>query len=144
MLPRLGVVAGAALLSFVSVAVAGATVTDTMAPVKTFKDARLGQVLVTPSGHAIYTWNREKDHKVHCTGSCAKAWPPVLIKGNATVPKHVAGIMGTFTVVMRPGGGHQLALDRRPLYTYSGEGAHQVKCNNVDGWFAVKTHELRE
>jgi predicted lipoprotein with Yx(FWY)xxD motif len=108
--------------------------------VKTFKDATLGRVLVTPGFQAIYTWNREKDHRVHCTGACAKAWPPVLIKGNAAVPKHVAGIMGAFSVVMRPDGRHQLALDRRPLYTYAHEGPRQVKCNDVDGWFAIKVH----
>jgi predicted lipoprotein with Yx(FWY)xxD motif len=134
-------VAGAVLLALGVASPAGAMRgSATAAPVKTFKDAKLGLVLVTPGGQAVYTWNKEKDHRVHCTGSCAKAWPPVLVEGSATVPKHVAGIMGTFSVVMRPDGKHQLALDRRPLYTYAGEGPRQVKCNNVDGWFAVKVH----
>jgi predicted lipoprotein with Yx(FWY)xxD motif len=141
MLRTTSVVAGAVVLALAVASPAGAMRgTATAAPVKTFKDTRLGLVLVTPTGQAIYTWNKEKDHRVHCTGSCAKAWPPVLVKGNATVPKHVAGIMGTFSVVMRPDGTHQLALDRRPLYTYAHEKPRQVLCNNVDGWFAVKVH----
>ena len=140
MLRRLAATLAAISLMLAVTAVAGARSSDSMAPVKVFKDAKLGNVLTTPTGHAIYTWTKEKDHKIHCTASCAKLWPPVIIKGTAKVPAHVAGVMGTFSIVMRPDGSHQLALDKAPLYTYSGEGAHQVKCNNVNGWFAVKAH----
>jgi predicted lipoprotein with Yx(FWY)xxD motif len=109
-------------------------------PVKTYTHATFGKILLDKGSHAIYWWNREKDRKVHCTGSCATAWPPVLVPKGATFAKHVAGVMGTFGVVMRADGSHQLTFNGRPLYIYQGDAARQVKCNGVDGWFVVRVH----
>jgi predicted lipoprotein with Yx(FWY)xxD motif len=113
---------------------------DTMKPllVKTIVDQKLGRVLTTPSKQAIYVWNKEPKGKVRCTGACAKAWPPVLVKAGVVVPMHVKGIMGEFGSVRRSSGARQLTFNRRALYTYANENAGQVLCNNVDSWFAVK------
>ncbi len=115
---------------------------DDMTPrlVRTIADRQLGNVLATGTRQAIYTWNRERDGRVRCTGTCAEAWPPVVVKAGTVVPMHVRGIMGDFGTVRRPDGTRQLTLDRRPLYTYAHEGPGEVKCNNVAGWFAVKVH----
>jgi predicted lipoprotein with Yx(FWY)xxD motif len=115
---------------------------DTMKPqlVRTIVDAKLGRVLTTGSRQAIYVWNKEPKGKVRCTGACAKAWPPVLVKSGVVVPMHVKGIMGEFGTVRRAGGARQLTFNRRALYTYAHEKAGQVLCNDVDGWFAVKVH----
>ena len=107
-------------------------------PVRTINDARLGLVLATPRRQAIYVWNREPRGTVRCTGACARAWPPVLVKNAVVVPRRVAGIRGEFGTIRRPGGSRQLTLNRRPLYTYAHERPGQVLCNNVDDWFAVK------
>ena len=113
--------------------------TATAPPVKELMQAQLGAVLATAQNHVLYTWNREKkDHRVHCTGSCAKTWPPLLVAKGANVPKHVAHVMGTLGVVMRPDGTHQLTFDRVPLYRFHGDAPKQAKCNGVDGWFVVK------
>ena len=115
---------------------------DTMKPVlvKTIVDEKLGRVLTTPGKQAIYVWNKEPKGKVRCTGACAKAWPPVLVKAGVVVPMHVKGIMGEFGTVRRANGARQLTFNRRALYTYAHENAGKVLCNNVDSWFAVKVH----
>lgn len=63
----------------------------------TFRHATFGRVLARPDGQALYHWNREKrDFKIHCTGACAKAWPPLIVRAGARVPRRIAGIRGTF------------------------------------------------
>jgi predicted lipoprotein with Yx(FWY)xxD motif len=121
---------------------APAAFTDTMKPqlVRTIMDEKLGQVLARADKQAIYVWNEEPKGTVRCTGGCAKAWPPVLVKAGAVVPMHVKGVMGEFGTIRRPGGTRQLTFNRRALYTYAHEKPDQVLCNNVDGWFAVKVH----
>ncbi|HET7513508.1 MAG TPA: hypothetical protein VFJ60_01725 [Gaiella sp.] len=108
--------------------------------VRTIMDEKLGEVLTTPQRQAIYVWRSEPKGKIRCTGACAKAWPPVLVKKGVVVPMHYAGIMGDFGTTRRPDGTRQLTLDRRALYTYAHEKPGQVLCNDVDNWFAVKIH----
>jgi predicted lipoprotein with Yx(FWY)xxD motif len=123
-------------------ALAGAARADTMKPqlVRTIVDAKLGTVVTTGGKQAIYVWNKEPKGKIRCTGACAKAWPPVLVKTGVVVPMHVKGIMGEFGTIRRAGGSRQLTFNRRALYTYAHEKPGQVLCNDVDGWFAVKVH----
>lgn len=113
---------------------------DTMKPqlVKTIVDKQLGRVLTTPVKQAIYVWNKEPKGKIRCTGACAKAWPPVLVRKGVVVPMRVTGIKGDFGTVRRASGVRQLTFNKRPLYTYANEKPGQVLCNNVDDWFAVK------
>jgi predicted lipoprotein with Yx(FWY)xxD motif len=101
--------------------------------------ARFGTILVNGRGFALYYWARETNGKVKCTGQCARVWPPVLLPAGARAPRHVAGVMGTFGVVMRPGGTHQLAFNRHPLYTYQGDKTPaQILCDGVDGWHVYR------
>jgi predicted lipoprotein with Yx(FWY)xxD motif len=102
-------------------------------------DKQLGEVLTTSQKQAIYIWKSEPKGKIRCTGACAKAWPPVLVKKGVVVPMHYAGIRGDFGTIRRSDGSRQLTLDRRALYTYAHEKPGQVLCNNTDNWFAVKT-----
>ena len=115
---------------------------DTMKPqlVTTIQDKTLGLVLTTGGKQAIYVWNKEPEGTVRCTGACARAWPPVIVKAGVVVPMHVKGIMGEFGIVRRAGGARQLTFNRRALYTYAHEKAGQVLCNNVNSWFAVRVH----
>ena len=108
--------------------------------VRTIMDKQLGEVLTTSSRQAIYVWRSESRGKIRCTGSCAKAWPPVVVGKGVMVPMHYAGIKGDLGTIRRPDGSRQLTLDRRALYTYAHEKPGQVLCNDVDGWFAVKVH----
>ena len=131
-------VALVAAVALVVLAPAPAAPDATTPPVRTIVDRQLGRVLATPTRQAIYVWNREPRGTIRCTGACAKAWPPVLVKKGVRVPMHVQGIKGDFGTIRRPGGARQLTLNRRPLYTYAHERPGQVLCNDVDDWFAVK------
>ena len=78
---------------------------DAMKPqlVTTIVDKKLGRVLTTAGKQAIYVWNKEPKGTVRCTGGCAKAWPPVIVKAGVVVPMHVKGVMGEFGTVRRAG-----------------------------------------
>jgi len=107
--------------------------------VGTLMDKKLGEVLTTSHKQAIYVWKSEPRGRIRCTGACAKAWPPVLVKKGVVIPMHYSGINGDFGTIRRPDGSRQLTLDRRALYTYAHEKPGQVLCNDVNNWFAVKT-----
>ena len=106
-------------------------------PVKAVKAKKFGLVVANSKGIALYTWNKEKDGKVRCTGACAKMWPPVLVMKDDMVVKHAKGVMGTLGTVKRPDGHVQVTLNHRPLYTYVGDTPTKILCNGVNGWFVV-------
>jgi predicted lipoprotein with Yx(FWY)xxD motif len=109
-------------------------------PVQEIKVTSFGNVLATRARQALYYWNVEKrDFKVHCTGGCASAWPPLIVRSAASVPKRVTGIKGTFGTIRRPDGKLQVTWNRLPIYTYAHEEPGQVLCDNVNGWFVVRT-----
>lgn len=134
----------AAALAAVTLAAVAATTTvaapaTPRPPVIKLKDARFGNILATRGHKALYYWSVEKrDFRVRCTGACARAWPPLIVRSAAAVPRAVAGIRGRFGVIRRPNGRLQVTHNRLPLYTYAHEGPNQVLCNNVDGWFVVR------
>jgi len=108
-------------------------------PVLEQRDARFGNILARRDHQALYYWNVEKrDFKVHCTGACAVAWPPLIVRSAAAVPRKIAGITGVFGTIRRPDGKLQVTRNRLPLYTYAHERPNQVLCDNVDGWFVVR------
>ena len=111
-----------------------------VAPVAKLKTPGFGYVLTRRDFQALYYWQVEKQAggKIRCTGTCAKLWPPLLVRSAATVPKAVAGITGRFGVIRRPDGKLQVTHNGLPVYTYAHEGPRQVLCNNVDGWFVVR------
>src|SRR5262249_51727999 len=84
---------------------------------------------------ALYYWQVEKKAggKIRCVGPCAAAWPPLLVRSAGALPRHVAGIKGTFGVIRRPNGRLQVTHNGVPVYTYAHEGPGQGPCNNVDG-----------
>ena len=128
-----------AILTALSAVLAVGTATAaTRAPAIRYVDDQFGPVLATPTKQALYYWNAEKDFKIHCKGSCAKLWPPLVARSRAAVPAHVAAIKGTFGTIKRPDGRIQVTYNRRPVYTYVHEGPTQVLCDDVGGWFVVR------
>jgi predicted lipoprotein with Yx(FWY)xxD motif len=131
-----------ARLAAVGLAIAALAAPSALAasgPVVVIHSGQLGNVLATAKGHlALYTWKQERDHKVHCVGACAQAWPPITVPKGTRVAMHVQGAMGLFGTIVRPDGRTQLTFDRQPVYTYHGDTATKILCNGVDGWFVVK------
>jgi len=106
-------------------------------PVVAWNTPKFGAIVATKGHLALYTWKKESDKKVHCTGACAKTWPPLTVPHGTMVAKHVTGVMGTFGEIMRADGTTQVTLDGRPLYTFHGDSPTKILCNGVDGWFVV-------
>ena len=131
--------AGLAALIAPAATMAEANAPAAKAPVIKIKARGFGNILATPGRKALYFWNVEKkDFKIHCTGACARAWPPLILKSRASVRARMPGISGRFGVIKRPDGRLQLTRNRLPVYTYAHEGPNQVLCDNVDGWFVVR------
>ena len=130
----------AAALAALAVAAPALSTSDmTTAPVIKQRASGFGSVLARTDHQVLYYWNVEKrDFKVHCTGSCAKAWPPLIVRSRLAVPLHITGITGTFGTIRRPDGRLQVTRNRLPLYTYAHEAPRQVLCNNVNGWFVAR------
>ena len=120
--------------------VAGSAYAAHMGPVVKWQTKQFGPILATPHHLALYTWTKEKDGKVHCTGSCAALWPPLLVMKGEMVPKHVAGVMGAFGEKRRPDGHMQVTYNGKPLYTYKSDTPTKILCNGMGGWFVVKAH----
>jgi predicted lipoprotein with Yx(FWY)xxD motif len=120
--------------------VASAPMAAGRAPVIRYKDNQFGAILATPKKQALYYWNVEKraGGKIRCTGSCARLWPPLIVKSRTVVPKRIAGVKGVFGVIRRPNGKLQVTHNGLPVYAYVHEGPEQVLCDNVDGWFVVR------
>jgi predicted lipoprotein with Yx(FWY)xxD motif len=129
----------ALLLAAVLVPAAMAARAATKPPVLKQRDARFGNILARRDHKALYYWNVEKrDFKIHCTGACARAWPPLIVRSRLAVPRRIAGITGVFGTIRRPDGRLQVTRNRLPLYTYVNEAPYQVLCDDVDGWFVVR------
>ena len=109
-------------------------------PVITLATKQFGTILSTRSHRALYYWSVEKraGGKVRCTGACAAAWPPLIVRAASSVPRRLPNVKGTFGVIRRPDGRLQVTHNRLPIYTYAHEGPDQVLCDDVDGWFVVR------
>ena len=109
-------------------------------PVVKVKNATFGNILQSKNRLPLYYWSVEKraGGKVRCTGKCARAWPPLLVRSRSAVPSRLAGVRGVFGVVRRPDGKLQMTHRGLPLYAYHDDPPNTVLCNNVDGWFVVR------
>ena len=100
---------------------------------------KYGAVLASSNGRTLYHLTAEKRGKIACTGTCAKAWPPLTIK-NGSKPTAGTGIkQAKLGTIKRPDGSMQVTYNGYALYRYGddtkkgdakGEGENGV-------WFAV-------
>jgi len=74
-----------------------------------------GSTLTGAGGRTIYANTVDTASKISCTGSCAKAWPPVT-----GTPKAGSGVDASkFGTASRPDGTKQVTYDGHPLYEFS-------------------------
>ena len=135
-------------LVLLALAGVGAAMAATMAgggTVKAAQNAKYGSLLATASGMTLYHYTLEKHGAIACTGTCAKFWPPLLVKVGAK-PKAGSGISAAkLGTVKRPNGTIQVMYAGFPLYRFSGDRqAGAVRGQGVDGkWFAAVTPDGR-
>ena len=70
-----------------------------------------GNVLATPTGMTLYTFDKDTAGHSNCYADCAQAWPPML-GDSGSKPA------GNLTLVPRSDGSMQWAIDDKPLYTF--------------------------
>jgi predicted lipoprotein with Yx(FWY)xxD motif len=104
---------------------------------------RLGTVLVTNKGFALYIFPPDAAHHVTCTGDCASAWPALTLRGDETVAAGAgvrADLLGTLP---DPDGGRVVTYHGWPLYTYLGDAspdhaAGQGKDDDGGYWYVMR------
>jgi predicted lipoprotein with Yx(FWY)xxD motif len=89
-----------------------------------------GKVLFDQRGFALYGFTADSRTASTCYGACAKAWPPLLVKGSAKALKGID--LTRLGTVARRGGTRQVTYAGHPLYYYVGDTkAGQILCQNV-------------
>ncbi|MEM7339458.1 MAG: hypothetical protein AAF467_12475 [Actinomycetota bacterium] len=102
-------------------------------------DTDLGEVLVGVDGRTLYGFTNDVDATSACYGTCAEAWPPVIVGDDWDVAPGLDS--GIFNAVARDDGQLQLVAGKWPLYYFAGD-AIPGDINGQgsgDVWFAVGT-----
>jgi predicted lipoprotein with Yx(FWY)xxD motif len=99
-------------------------------PTLTVHSSGFGRVLFDGRGFVLYAFTKDARGRSACSGACAKAWPPYVVKGAVRAGAGVKeSLLGT---VRRSNGSRQVTYAGRPLYYYIGDTkAGQIRCQNV-------------
>jgi predicted lipoprotein with Yx(FWY)xxD motif len=88
-------------------------------PTVSTKSVALGKILVTSKGLSLYLFQADKTSTSTCNGSCAKAWPPLVVTGKPTAGGGVQSKM--LSTSKRSDGSMQVTYNGHPLYRFSGD-----------------------
>jgi predicted lipoprotein with Yx(FWY)xxD motif len=104
------------------------------------RKGKLGRQIVTGKGLTLYLFEKDKNGKSACSGTCAKEWPPLITSGKPSAGAGVAASrIGT---TKRKDGSLQATYGGHPLYRYNddhkagqaeGEGSRAFGAE----WYAV-------
>jgi predicted lipoprotein with Yx(FWY)xxD motif len=139
-----GAIVAASALSVIAVAAAAPIARLAGATTVTTHQTKRGKDLAASNGHALYLFVHDQGTKSNCYGSCAKAWPPLLTKGNPVAGKGSGVNSKLLGTTKRTGGTVQVTYHGHPLYQYAkdtkpgqsnGEGADQFGGR----WYLVNT-----
>jgi predicted lipoprotein with Yx(FWY)xxD motif len=110
------------VLSHAAVAADRATVT--------VHSSRYGVALFDGRGFVLYAFTKDARGKSTCSGACAAAWPPYVVKQQPSAGGGVSQtLLGT---TRRADGSMQVTYGGRPLYYYIGDRSPgQILCQNV-------------
>ena len=138
----MGVSGGRALAPLVLAAIAvatGATAPSSAASASgseaagaslTVGTSKYGVILEDGRGYALYTFSHDPRAHATCYGTCARRWPPLVVRVRPAARKGAkASLVG---VTRRRDGKLQATYSGRPLYYYIGDDAPGiVLCQNV-------------
>jgi predicted lipoprotein with Yx(FWY)xxD motif len=126
------------ILAAVATLVAGGAVAAAAAPgseraakpTLTVRSSSFGRILFDGRGFVLYAFTRDPKKRSACSGACASAWPPHILKGRLVAGKRITkSLLGT---TRRADGARQVTYAGRPLYYYVGDRrAGQILCQNV-------------
>jgi predicted lipoprotein with Yx(FWY)xxD motif len=119
----------AAGLAAIAVAAAGAPAAPKAASVAAHPSS-FGKILFDGRGFVLYGFTKDSNGRSACSGACAAAWPPYIVKGKPTAGSGAtAKLLGT---TRRADGKLQATYAGRPLYYYVGDRKPgQILCQNV-------------
>ncbi len=131
------------VLTVLGVAPAAMAGPGTSSGTVTVHTSSYGRILFDGRGFALYSFSHDRHGRSSCTGACAKAWPPFLVKRAPSAgPGAKASLLGT---VRRADGTTQATYAGRPLYYYVGDTkAGQILCQHVSQfgglWLVVRAN----
>jgi predicted lipoprotein with Yx(FWY)xxD motif len=93
---------------------------STKAKTVTARSTNLGKVLAGGQDKTLYLFEKDKSPKSTCSGGCAQAWPPMVVKGKPVAGSGGVrkGLLGTSR---RDDGKTQVTYKGRPLYYFQGD-----------------------
>jgi predicted lipoprotein with Yx(FWY)xxD motif len=109
----------------------------------TARSSTYGRILFDGRGFVVYAFTRDPRGRSVCSGTCATAWPPYLVKGRA---RAAAGVKSSkLGTTKRADGKLQVTYAGRPLYYYIGDRKPgQILCQNVKEfggiWLVVRAN----
>ncbi len=107
----------------------------------TVQQSDYGRILFDGRGFVLYGFTADARRRSVCTGACAAAWPPYIVKGTPRAGKGVKkSLLGT---IRRADGTRQVTYAGRPLYYYVGDRRPgQILCQGVaefgGDWLVVR------
>ncbi len=106
-------------------------------PSATIGSSDLGELLVGSNGLTLYGFTNDVDAASTCSGTCAEAWPPVIVDADFAVAPGLD--VGIFATTVRDDGQFQLVAGKWPLYFFAGDAVPGDITGQGSGdvWFAV-------
>ena len=102
-------------------------------------DSEFGPILIGSNGLTLYGFTNDTAAASTCFGTCADAWPPVIVGPDWTVSSDLDA--GIFATTVRDDGQLQLVAGKWPLYYYVEDLAPGDVTGQTSGdvWFVVGT-----
>jgi predicted lipoprotein with Yx(FWY)xxD motif len=118
-----------------------ATTAKSKGPKLKVTDSDYGRILASGRGRALYLFTADKGKASNCSGECASAWPPYIVKAKPSAgPGAKPGKIGT---TRRVDGRLQATYAGHPVYFYEGDNEPgEVLCQAVNEfggyWYVLR------
>jgi predicted lipoprotein with Yx(FWY)xxD motif len=119
----------------------GAATAKARGPKLKITDSDYGRILASGRGRALYLFTADHGKGSNCSGDCATAWPPYIVKAKPVAgPRVTQRLIGT---TRRSDGRLQATYAGHPVYFYEGDREPgQVLCQAVNEfggyWYVVR------